>query len=604
MQRDYEKRDNEYNKPLLIENYEEKAKAMTLKKHSEMLIIIIATIIWSIYILLVASVYPEYIKNINSIPLAMVRLLFPAFNMILLLFVLLCLYVSYCRIENKYIHISLLIIFSLMVWITPSYLSGFIWNPDTLYHIGISSHAEEIIKGQSIMFSDYFENYPASFVLNYIWMQISNIEISVFARLVYPTFFAIAIILLWYNFVSKLFNHGVAFLSTLIAIPGIHYIEIHPSPNTVSIVLLLTALILIFRKDRTSKFLGLLTIMTLIITHPESPLLLMVFMVTPYIAMLLMRSVNKKPLTALGIFGIFIGWLSWALFHAVVFGRKPIVESILRIMTLEFFVELESASTPSPFIYPEFPQLMMLILLSYGAISCLFFNVLELKNGIKVTFTRIWRNIEEKRMFMLIYFFLFIIFIYLFGFLVASSLRQRALFYSMLSLSTFIGASIQSKIIDIDKPNIKIKQIIVFFWIVIITFLYPIAAYYSAISITKPPSEKIGMMFLASSVKLNGKNVFAFRPNQLPFFIQEGVSFQVIYLSLYKDKLPLNLQEFINKSVDIAIFQRSLYYEIATMRDLSFDDNSYIQVYDEVEVSTKFNRVYSSPSILIFSGSD
>lgn len=56
------------------------------KIRKEMLIGILAALIWTVYIPLLISYYPKYINSIDIDPLAMIHSLFPVFNILLVLF--------------------------------------------------------------------------------------------------------------------------------------------------------------------------------------------------------------------------------------------------------------------------------------------------------------------------------------------------------------------------------------------------------------------------------------------------------------------------------------------------------------------------------------
>ena len=572
---------------------------------NERLTLVASLLLWIAYFLCLMHSYPMYISAQRGHSVAMIDALFPYFNLITLSLSLLCFGCVIYKIENKFLHTLLLTQFSLILWLTPFYLSGFVLSHDTLYHGGVSLYAPEVLNGTHTYFSDYLENYPVSFIFNWIFLNIIAVDMPTYGRLIFPSLIGVATAILMYNFASKLFDGRIALISTFLAIIGLYYVEIQVSPQSIGVMLVLTTVSLLYRGDAKSKIGSILPILVLIPTHPVHPLLLTVFLIAPAISQRLTHTSSRYvPFGVSYTLLVAAGWLAWALFHSVTVGAMPFVHTIYKVAAFSFAVDPMEAVNPTKTLFPLFEFLRTYILYSYAAVLFAFtltnLNLNRIRS-IKGTYRHLTRAPGLKRVMI----FTFIILFFLLAYVLRTStgeggvnLVQRAIFYLFLSVCMFIASSFIGSIDKAASRSLKLLLVIVIgCWIATTAFVYPLASYshtsYSAI----PYSEGAGIEFLGR-ITLDSKSVFTYRPKDFVLTTRTG-ELNLIKLSEEKNKLPENLEEIVERSIDVAVFQRGLYY-YSSNQDLSFEDNAYTRVYDAVSQSRVMNKVYTNPSYDIF----
>jgi len=583
-----------------------------------MVILIISTMVSSIYWLSVSLVHTEYLNSRSTDPLAMLHSLTPFWYVMMVLFAVLCFTCVLYGIGNKYIHILLLIQFSLMLWFTPYYLSGFSRVTDSLWHVGIAKHLPEIAEGHQIMFSNYYEQYPSSYILNYAVMGISGIDAFIYAQLIYPLFCIIGIVLLWYVFVSRLFTYKIAFIAGLIAILGPYSPEVHISPHSLgTLLVLVSAILLVTCRDRKSKIIGILLTLTLITVHPISPLILLIFIIAPYIAKVFAHNVKLPSLRSgiLAILAILCGWFSWALFHATQTGTS-IAKSIYNIMTLNFAKQLEMVGSQATYtagsVFPEISLLSKIVFYSYLIIPLMFFCYaiigLDLRKGIKKLFLQIGERLRYERLLMLSIAFLCAILSLasVFSGLEVGErafyLWERSFFYFILAVSAYVASNLLIKRVHSSrKRKWTYAKALTISWLIFLALAYPITHPQSEAYQIYPPSEDTGMRFLQSRVPLSSKTLSMFLPNQLASYVDPETRFTYQTTEdrmKFLLELPLN-----NRSSllpDIMVFRRTEYFYVAYTYDMSFENNRYTRAITWIEGSCEFNKIYSSPTFEVY----
>ena len=138
-----------------------------------LVILILAVVAGLIYVLSIYIAYPTFQNTWLTDPLAEIHSLFPLYYIAILLVALLGLGCFIFRIGNKYLHILLLFMFAVMLWYTPYYLAGFARLVDTPAWVGVSMHIPEVLAGEQVFYSGYAQNYPGSFIYNYIFVNIT-----------------------------------------------------------------------------------------------------------------------------------------------------------------------------------------------------------------------------------------------------------------------------------------------------------------------------------------------------------------------------------------------------------------------------------------------
>ena len=564
------------------------------------------------YCLSVSLVHTEYLNSRSTDPLAMLHSLTPFYYTVMVLFAVLCFTCVVYGLGNKYIHILLLIEFSLMLWFTPYYLSGFSRITDSLWHVGIAKNLPEIAEGHQMMFSYYYEEYPTSYILNYVVMQIAGIDAFIYAQLIYPLFCIIGIVSLCYVFVSRLFTHKIAFISTLIVILAPFSPEVHVSPHSLgTLLVLVSAIFLVTFRNKKSKIIGLLLTFTLITVHPISPLILLIFIIAPYIAKLFVHNF-KIPSLRSGILATLCGWFGWALFYAIR-TETSIAESIYTIVTLNFANQLEmigrKATHTGVYVFPEISLLGKIVSYSYLIIPLILFCVaiigVDFRKGIKKLFLQIGERLHYEKLLMLSIAFLcgILSITSVFAGEVAERafyLWERSFFYFVLAVSTYIGSNVLIKKVLSPRKTWTYAKVLTISWLVFLALAYPITHAEQEAYQIYPPSENSGMCFLQSRVQLSGKTLGMFLPNQLASYVdpESHFNFQsTIERIKFLSELPLD-----NRSSlpDVVVFRRTEYFYVSYEYDKTFENNRYTQALTWIGGSCEFNKIYSSPTFEVY----
>jgi len=583
-----------------------------------MVILIISTIIFSMYCLSVSLVHTEYLNSRSTDPLAILHSLTPFYYTVMVLFAVLCFTCVLYGLGNKYIHILLLIEFSLMLWFTPYYLSGFSRITDSLWHVGVAKNLPEIAEGHQMMFSYYYEEYPTSYILNYVVMQIAGIDAFIYAQLIYPLFCIIGIVSLCYVFVSRLFTYKIAFISTLIVILAPFSPEVHVSPHSLgTLLVLVSAIFLVTCRDRKSKIIGLLLSFVVITVHPISPLILLIFMIVPYIANVFVHNVKLPSLRSgiLAILATLCGWFGWALFHTTT-TETGIAESIYRIVTLKFATQLEmigmAATHTREYVFPEISLLSTIVLYSYLIIPLIFFCYaiigLDLRKGIKKLFLQIGERLRYERLLMLSIAFLCVILSIASVFSGvevgerAFYLWERSFFYFILAVSAYVASNVLIKRVHSSrKRKWTYAKALTISWLIFLALAYPITHTQSEAYQIYPPSEDTGMRFLQSRVPLSSKTLSMFLPNQFASYADPETRFTY---QTTDDRMKLLSELSLNNRSsplpDIMVFRRSEYFYVSYEYDKSFENNRYIRAITWIEGSCEFNKIYSSPTFEVY----
>ncbi|MGB2853882.1 MAG: hypothetical protein WBC55_05475, partial [Dehalococcoidia bacterium] len=282
-----------------------------------LIILILAVIAGLLYLLSVLSAYSVFQNTRLTDPLAELNSLFPLYYVAIGLTALSGVACLIWRIENKYLHLLLLSLFAIMLWFTPYCLAGYVRLPDGPWHVGVAMQIPQVLDGDPVAFSGNAWLRPGSYIYHYTFLNTLGMEPTTYISLFFPLFCLLIFILLCYVFLAKFISHQVAFLSMLIAIPGLHYIQLHPSPHTIGALLMLTALLLLIRRGIASKVIAIMAIIAIIISHPTTPLLLSIFLAAALLTSLLYsRRIGRTQVALASILLIcFVGWFLWFSFY-------------------------------------------------------------------------------------------------------------------------------------------------------------------------------------------------------------------------------------------------------------------------------------------------
>jgi hypothetical protein len=565
-----------------------------------LIILILIVIIGIIYSLSIFIAYPEF-QNARLIdPLAEINSLFPLYYVAIALTALLGLGCFIWRIQNRYLHILLLEMFAVMLWFTPYGLAGFVRTHDSLWHVGIAMKLPQVLAGDPVAFSDYALAYPGSYIFNYSFLNIVGIDPVGYMGTFYPLLFTLLFVLMFYLFLSRLFSEKVALLSTLIAIPGLHYIEIHPSPHSVGSLLMLTALLLLTRRGATAKIMAVIAITVIIISHPVTPLVLSAFLAAALLTNIVYyRRIGRAQLTLASVF-IFtlLGWFFWWAFYSPVPSEERI-DILYQFMKLG---EMEvSGLIGAPFMYENIQYLKRGVYVLYAVAATL---------GILYTAARAYP--QDKRIGSILSKFgglsrgealmaLIVLLLIPLTFLMAvidPLLLERGLTFIILALSCIIASIIGR----FYRSRISERTInsVVMVGVLFLTLSFPIVAYSDAAWRSIPVSQGAGLEFLGSEVPLEGKGVAMAGYNILALHAKTDLSETRFGGFRPRQEDPI---DFTKIQPDIVVFHITSYYYNAMRYDISFEDNLYTRSIDIIE-GRAYDKIYSSPTFKIYHKSE
>ena len=568
------------------------------ESHSKILtILILAVIAGSIYSLSVFLAYPEFQNNRLVDPLAEIDSLFPLYYIAIALAALSLVGCLIWSVGNKCLHILLLVMFAAMLWLTPYYLAGFVRLPDGPWHVGIAMSTPQVLDGDPIAFSYYAWDYPSSFIYHYSFVNIVGIEPLTYINL-FPPICLFLFVLLCYVLASKLFDSKVALLSMLIAIPGLHFLQLHPSPHTIGALLMLTTLLLLSRRGTMAKVIPLVVIIAIITisTHPTTPLLLSIFLAAALLAGVVYA--GRVGLVQVVLAGILIvclaGWFSWYSFYPD--WPWSVGEELRQgVMPEKLDVGAEYLAG-TQFIYSNIYNLNKAVYFFYGAIGALVVLYVAArayteKRSIKNWLSKLGGLKRSEALLALS-----ILPLLLLTFLLAERthvLIETGLTYTILALSCII-ASVIARSHWINRVTLRPFLVI---GVLFLTLSFPVVAYSIDAYSSFPESEEDGLRFLVAEGSLEGKTLAGKSLSQLALFAQPPLS-QTEIMTL-NDLMALDLSQ---KPVDMIVFRNTGYYYAAMRYDLSFEENRFTEYLAVVESST-YHKIYSSPTFEVYSKS-
>jgi len=566
-----------------------KNKALNYRKTVIILLFIGIAVI--IYLLSIFFAYPIFQNTRLIDPLAEIHSLFPLYYIAIVMIALTCIGCIIWKIENKYLHLFLLLIFATMLWFTPYYLTGFTRLPDGPWHVGVALHIPQVLNGDSVAFSRYAISYPGSFIYHYAFLNtIGIIKPTTYINSFFPLFDVLLFVFLCYLFISRLFNQQIAFFSLLIAIPGLHYTQFHPSPHTIGALLMLTVLLLLTRPGVVSKVIAIAVITVIIISHPTTPLLLSIFLMAALISnVIYIRKVGRIQIILAGILTLcFSGWFFWSQFYS------SLIPETQHIIPGEITVA-QKYLMGTPFIYKNIYNLNKAIYILYAITAIGGILYIIVKTYFKKKSIRNWISnllgLNPSETFMIFSILLLFILTLLLAEM-AHDLIETGLTYIILALSCLIASAISRLYHHIT--NKKFIHSTVTAWLLFLTLSFPIVAYSVDAYSSFPESEKAGLKFFADT-PLNEKIVAMTMANQLALYTQSSLN-QTEFVNLHAPQAP-NLSKI---QPDLIVFRSTGYYYAAMRHDLSFKNNRFTEYMAMVE-NNKYDKVYSSPTFEMYS---
>ncbi len=553
------------------------------------IILLFATVAGIIYLLSIFLAYPIFQNTRLTDPLAEIHSLFPLYYIAIVLITLTGASCLIWHIENRYLHLLLLLIFAVMLWFTPYYLTGFTRLPDGPWHVGVALQIPQVLNGDSVAFSNYARSYPGSFIYHYIILNIIGIiKPATYINSFFPLFDVLLFAFLCYLFISRLFNQHVAFFSLLIAIPGLHYTQFHPSPHTIGALLMLTALLLLTRLDVVSKIVAIAVICAITISHPTTPLLLSIFLMAALFSnVIYTRRVGRPQIILAGILIIcFSGWFFWSLFYSSLV-LEHIIPGELKVA--------QKYLMGTPFIHKNIYNLNKATYILYAIIATCGILYITVRAYFKRKSIRNWVSnplgLNQSETFMV--FSILLLFIFTFPLAErAHDLIETGLTYIILALSCLI-ASVITRLYH-HMTNKKFIHSTVTAYLLFLTLSFPIVAYSIDAYSSFPKSEKAGLKFLVANIPLNEKTVAMTMAAQLALCTQSSLN-QTEFVNLHAPQAP-NLSKI---QPDLIVFRSTGYYYAAMRLDLSFKNNRFTN-YSLMIDSNKYDKIYSSSTFEIY----
>ncbi len=549
------------------------------------------------------SIYLAYTKFNNTRlidPLAEVNSLFPLYYVAIGLTAALCVACVFMRVNNKYLHMLLVWMLAMMLWFTPYYLAGFVRLPDGPWHVGVGLQISEVMNGATVTFSEYAWSFPGSFFYHPVFLSVLGIEATGYIALLFPFVWISLFVLLWYVVVARLFDGRVAFLSLLIAIPGLHYIQSHPSPHTLAALLMLSALLLALTRSSAAKILAIAMVVVIIVSHPTTPLLLAIFLAAALVTnMVYFRRLGRTEVALGGILLLcFVGWCLWmSYYHTVPTGAVIEGELVHGVAVPTSVGVSQQYLTETAFVFAGVYHLNRAIYYLYAILALAGIAYLAAKTFIRERGVRNWvakvGGIEPGQALMAMVVPPLIVLSMLLA-ETAPCLLETGLTFAVLALSCVVASLIPFSE-RYKRRTMGAIAAIVLIGLLFLTFSFPTVAYHIDAYSSFPESEERGLMFVASSVPLDKGMLATNSPAQLALYLEHP---------LHETELvPLHYQELPDLGTllpHVYVFRSTGYYYAAMRYDLSFEDNRYTE-YSRVVDANEYDRVYSNPTFVVYS---
>jgi hypothetical protein len=558
-----------------------------------LIVLILAAVAALIYVVSVFLAYQVFQDTRLTDPLAEIHSLYPLYYIAIALAALSVVVCVLWRVGDRCIHVLLLMLFAVMLWLTPYWLTSFVRLGDSAWHVGVAMNIPQVLDGEQIAFSNYGWDYPGSFIYHYSFVKILGIQPLTYIHL-FPLLCALLFVILCYALVARLFSSKVALLSMLIAIPGMHYLQLHPSPHAIGALLMLTALLMFTQRGATVKVIPIVVVLVLItiITHPTTPLLLSIFFAAALLASIVYSRRIRRVQAVLAAMLIIClgGWFIWNSFYP---SHGMRAATIYEGMMPDGFSVGTGYLSGTRFVYSDIYSLNKGIYFLYAAVAALAILCIFARTYLEKRSVGKWicglgglNRIEALLA-------LSVLPLLLLSFLLAENahdLIETGLTYIILALSGVIA----SVVLRARLVSKKAAPYLIMIGALILTLSFPVVAYSIDAYSSVPRSEEVGLSFLAAEGDLGGKTVTGWGLKQLALYSQPYTNQnQFVLLD------SVNSQNLDEVKPDVIVLRNTGYYYAAMRNTLSFKDNSYTRLLAAVE-SSRYDRIYSSPTFEVY----
>lgn len=479
------------------------------RKKLSFLIFELSTLSFFLWIFFI-HVYSGYLQNLRMWNVFWLsKGVFPWLYLLVFINVFFSLVIFHCKINNKLLHIMMIIYLSLIIDATPYFLSNYYRFPDTFGVAMSSTLLPEILSHK--LASPYPQSFPLPYMYFYITQILSAIDFYTFSTLIFSPIIITLIFILWYIFVKRIFGPRTAFISTIIAIPT-QIIEVTISPNSIGIVLLFICLVLSTFSKNITRLLFVLVLIGLVLSHAITPVILIFFLGGFFLINLFTKNyifdVGQNKLFLLPVL-----WLSWLLLSSSPMGGG-ILKSLVSILkfdtiyfdkTTEFTVGSGGLASSSTIDYSWIQELNMIKYVMYMLFVILLIMYEANYISKKKKLSSLQNEIILKYSFLTISFLLLVCIILLlsFGGQDVENIISRFLNYSLFSISVFIALSFTSNYFFFSPTHSKILKSIFFIFMLVIYVSYPFYSYAKDSYINYPLSEKKGDQFYFTHISHN-----------------------------------------------------------------------------------------------------
>jgi len=562
-----------------------------------LIVLVLAAVAGIMWLLSLASAYPEFQNTRLDNPLAELNSLFPLYYISIALVALSLVFCWVWRIGNRGLHVLLLVLFAAELWLTPYLITGFVRLPDGPWHVGAAMSVPEVLDGELVAFSSYAWDYPGSFIYHYGLVKVAGIEPLTLIT-VFPAISTFVFVLLCYALLSRLFGSGVAFLSMVIAIPGLHFIQLHTSPHTLGALLMLTLLLLLAVRGKSLPIIAIVFVLLaiIIVTHPTTPLLISIFLTAALlIALVRSRRIDRVSVSLAGmVIFCFAGWYAWYFLYPV----SPLESAtvILGGVALGRLTVGAEYLTGTQFIYGNIYSLNKGVYFLYAAVCVLGITYVAVRSYVSTRSVKQWVSklggLRRNEMMLA----LCVPPLLLLSLLLTAwspTLIESGLTYIILAISGIV-ASIFSRT---QWLRARFGHASLAVALLFLTITFPVVAYSIDAYSNFPKSEQAGLLFLIERGSLGGKSVATPSINQLALYDQ-----QFLVEANLRSLNSKRMRDISDEDLDMVALRNTGYYYDAMRHSLSFDDNRYTGYLADVE-SADYQKIYSSSTFEVYSKS-
>lgn len=266
----------------------------------------------------------------HSDPLWLMNALSPYLFVIIVGLVLIISIAVWINIHNMWFHTALITIFTMVLLCTPYFVGSVARFPDTF---GVASTVGNLSTAITGTTGTYASDYPLAYFLFYSVKGASGMNLFDFSQLIFSPVVLVIFIIVWYLFIRRISTPRIALLAATLAVPAL-IVEVTISPNSVGMILAMSALLLLATNTMKGRALMLLLSVVLVLVHPMNIIMLVTFLVTfEFVNLLTWKKhrENKVRVPVISIPLIIIGWLIWSLFESS--RGSGIIRTVLNILT-------------------------------------------------------------------------------------------------------------------------------------------------------------------------------------------------------------------------------------------------------------------------------